>query len=213
MKSLTRWAYVVMLFTISGQLQAGVINFAINQGWTQGGNSTDQPIVTIDLPGTDDFQVDPGFSGRYLDVSFKENGGGGTFSTINTQIDGYYFLRNYSVGEIVGLGNFGDHASPVNDWDSILVNDQTVGGWGASHNGALGFRTDAGQFGYINYSFARVGLLSTLNLRDGSYETISGQNITVVGVAAVPEPSALSIWCIAGLSVGVVARRKKRKSA
>jgi hypothetical protein len=211
-----RLASIATIVLTSTQLHAGVIPFAINQSWTQGGASSDifGFATTIDLPGTDDFVVDPGASERYFDFSFKENGGGGTFSTVNTQLEGYFFLDTYSNGETVGLGNFGDHNSPSTfnalDWDTILVNNQTAGVWGASHAGALGFRTDAGQYGYINYGFTRSGLLSTLNMLDGYYESNVGQGIVVGGVSGVvPEPSSIAIWSLTAMSMGFLWRRKR----
>lgn len=205
-------ACVAVLVATVGQVQAGLISFEINETWSQGNGQIDIPATSISLGGAGQFTLDPGFNSQYFDFTFA---GTGTFSTINTQIERYYFLDSYSPMEFIGPGNFGDNISAGADWDTILVNGVTAGVWGGTHDGYLGFRSDSGNFGWIAYSFTRSSGVSTLTLLDGAYEDQAGVGILAgdTSVSAVPEPASLALFsigaCIA--CVGVARHRRLDK--
>lgn len=190
----------------TGTASAGVVGFAINGSYSQGVGMSDT-YDTISLGGAGSFILDPGSSSAYFDF---QRPGGGTFSTIGTQLFGYYFLRSYGAGDLIGSGTFGDHASVASDWDSILVENQTGGAWSASHEAFLGFRTAAGNYGYIEYDFTRVNSVSTISFLSGAYESTAGVAIQTPGAADVPEPASIAL-----LGLGVLgflgARRKQAK--
>lgn len=190
----------------AGISSASVVNFSITGTYTQGGVA-DLPETTIGLGGAGSFVLDPGFSGDYFD--FKRPGGG-TFSTIATQIGGYNFLRSYSAGDTIGAATFGSHTSVVDDWDTILVNGQTAGVWGTTHSGYLGFQTLAGNFGWVQYDFSRSGSQSTISFLNGAYDDVAGASIMTT---AVPEPEAYALM-LAGLGlIGITRRRKQALAA
>ena len=187
----------------AGVASASVVNFSMTGTYAQGGVA-DLSATTIGLGGAGSFVIDPGFSGNYFD--FKRPGGG-TFSTIDTEIGGYYFLRSYSSGDTIGTANFGYQVSPEDDWDTILVNGSTAGAWGTSHSGYLGFQTVAGNFGWVQYDFTRSGAQSTISFLNGAYDDVAGTSITT----SVPEPESYALM-LAGLGLlGAVARRKAKK--
>ena len=187
----------------AGVASASVVNFSMTGTYAQGGVA-DLSATTIGLGGAGSFVIDPGFSGNYFD--FKRPGGG-TFSTIDTEIGGYYFLRSYSSGDTIGTANFGYQVSPEDDWDTILVNGSTAGAWGTSHSGYLGFQTVAVNFGWVQYDFTRSGAQSTISFLNGAYDDVAGTSITT----SVPEPESYALM-LAGLGLlGAVARRKAKK--
>lgn len=181
---------------------ATTIPFSINQTYSQGAGG-DLAETAISLGGAGSFFLDPGSSGDYFDF---RRPGGGTFSTINTQIGGYYFLDSYALGETIGISNFGNHVSTGDDWDTILVNLSTAGVWGATHSGYLGFNTGAGLFGWIEYDFIKSGALSTIEFLDGAYNDVARADI--IAGQAVPVPTTLALFGIGLAGLGL-ARRKK----
>ncbi|OYP36598.1 PEP-CTERM sorting domain-containing protein [Rhodopirellula sp. MGV] len=199
----------VLVLATAGTVQAAMMTFNINQTWSQGNGQTDIPATSISLGGAGQFTLDPGFSEEFFDFTFA---GTGTFSTINSSLGGYYFLDSYSPMEFIGAGNFGDHISANGDWDTILVGGSTAGVWGGTHDGYLGFRSDTGNFGWIDYSFTRSGSVSTLTLLDGAYEDQAGVVIlagdTIVN--AVPEPSSFALFGIGVCVAGAGSRRRRR---
>lgn len=205
---------VAVLVATAGQVQAGIIGFSINQTWSQGAGQSDIVSTSVSLGDAGHFNVDPGFGGEYFDFNFD---GSGTFSTIPVESEDYFFLRSYSLNEFIGPGNFGDHTSADDDWDTILTPSQTAGVWGASHDGYLGFRSDSGNFGWIDYSFDRTNSVSTMTLLDGAFESQASSGIfagATVGAAPIPEPSSIAIFGIGACLVGFgVSRRRKRESA
>ncbi|QDU38259.1 PEP-CTERM motif protein [Maioricimonas rarisocia] len=209
-------ACVAVLVATAGQMEAGIMTFDINQTWSQGNGQSDILATSISLGGAGQFTLDPGFGNQYFDFTFA---GTGTFSTINSSIEGYYFLDSYSSIEFIGAGNFGDNTFTFDDWDTILVNGATAGVWGGTHDGYLGFRSDTGNFGWINYSFTRAGGVSTLTLLDGAYEDQAGVGILAgdTAVSAVPEPSSLALFgigaCVAGLGSARRRRRQEQQEA
>lgn len=197
----------IMLGLLGGMLvsavsHADILTFEINQTHSQGGSSSDIPRTSISLGGAGSFDIDPGFSGTYFDFTFDLTG---TFSTIDESSDGCYFLDSYIHGETVGVGNFGTHVS-VDDWDTILSDDTTGGSWSASHSGYLGFKTDANLYGWISYDFTRSGSISTMQLNDGAYNDISGENISA---GMVPEPATAGLLVVSGLMIAGYRRIRK----
>lgn len=185
---------------------AAVMSFDITQTFAQGGVA-DLTATNISLDGAGSFTIDPGSSGNYFDFMLP---GAGTFSTIDTQIYGYYFLDSYMAGETIGVSDFGAHSSTFADWDSILVGGQTAGVWGSSHAGYLGFRTEADLYGWIEYDFTRDSSTSTLSLLGGAYEDVAGVGIIAGGAAPVPEPGTMLLMGT-GL-LGLVGYNRKRSS-
>jgi len=192
------------LALVAGLAGADVVPFSMSGSYSQGSGMADLPATTIGLGGAGSFTLDPGSSGTYFD--FKRPGGG-TFSTINTQISGYYFLRSYAAGEVIGTGNFGSQVSPVDDWDTILVSGSTAGVWGSSNSGYLGFETAAGNFGWVEYDFTRSGGVSTIAFLRGAYSDVAGADI-VAGGATVPEPMSIGLVGLALMAAGVARRRR-----
>ena len=192
-----------LTFAVAGVCSAAP--FVINQTFSQGGGLPDLGSATINLPGGDSCVVDPGASGEYLDFTF--GGGFGTFSTIATQISGYYFLRSYDAGDVIGTLNFGDEVSTAGDWDTILVNGVTAGAWGADHSGFLGFRDNTHHYGWIRYNFTLVGNVSSIELLDGAINEDVRVDIIAGGVAA-PEPASLALL---GLGMTALVSRRLRK--
>jgi hypothetical protein len=177
---------------VFGSVNAASISFDVNQTFAQGGGA-DLIDTTVSLGGAGSFTVDPGSASSYFDFKFP---GSGTFSTISTQIGGYYFLDSYSMGDTIGSGNFGTHTSSVDDWDTILVSGTIAGVWGNSHDGYLGFLTSSNLFGWIEYEFSRVGSISTLSLLSGEYNNVAYADIvagTSSSISAVPEPTSLAL--------------------
>jgi hypothetical protein len=203
---------LLLVGLLASQAEGAIVGFNINQTWSQGTGQADITATTVSLGGAGQFTMDPGSSGLYFDFT---HAGSGTFSTINTQIEGYYFLRSYSAAEGIGLLNFGDNESAVDDWDTILVNGQTAGVWGASHAGYLGFRSSSGNYGWIGYSFTRANGVSTLTLNNGAYESQAGAGIAAGSTSAptVPEPATLMIWSLGALGCAIAAYRRKRLAA
>jgi len=194
----------VLLLLQSTASLASTVTFDINQTFSQGGVA-DLVATDISIGGAGIFTVDPGFVGNYFDFELPGNG---TFSTIDTQIYNYYFLYSYAHGETVGSGNFGNHITQPSyagyDWDTILVKGLTAGVWGSSHDGYLGFVTDANLYGWIEYSFTRSGSTSTLAFLSGAYNDVAGADIT-----PAPEPATLMLFGMGLLGLAGVCRKKK----
>ena len=194
-------AFVGLILTVSGLANAALIPFVINQTFSQGSATSDIAEVSVSLGGAGAFTVDPGFSNFYFDFVFP---GAGTFSTISTAIEGYFFLNSYQIGETVGAANFGSNVSDSGDWDTILVFNQTAGVWGSDHSGYLGFLTSDSLYGWISYNFTRESDLSTISFLSGAYNDVANADARI----SVPEPSTLVILAL-GL-IGLGARRFKK---
>jgi len=189
-----------------GTASAAVVNFSINQTYSQGTGESDLPETSIPIGGAGQFFVDPGFSNQFFDFRFNT----GSFSTVTSQAinnggDIYYFLESFSSGDVIGSGTINLDTSAVADWDTILVDGQTEGPWGASHEGFLGFVADGGEYGYIDYDFTRSGGVSTLTFNDGAYESVAGDSITI----GTPIPEPASTFALGGLlCMSMMVRRK-----
>lgn len=182
---------------------AGIINFDINQSFSQGNGTSDLSPTSVSLGAAGTFIVDPGASSNYFDFVFS---GTGTFSTINTQLGSYYFLDSYVLGETVGAGNFGMQVSSGGDWDTILVSNQTAGVWNTTHSGYVGFKTDANLFGWIGYDYTRSAGTSTINFLSGAYNDIANADIVISG-AIVPEPESIALLGLSLLGFGLLRRK------
>ena len=197
---------LLALVAFSMQAQATVMQFDINETWSQGIGTNNIGGVNVSLGGAGHFVLDPGASSRYFDFTFN---GSGSFSTnADERINGYYFLRSYGEGEFIGSDNFGDNGG---GWDTILVNNQTAGVWGESHEGFMGFRTNENLYGYIAYTLVRQSGLSTLTLLDGAYQSQAGVGIFTPGaVSEIPLPAA--VWLFASGLLGLAGfKRRQRK--
>lgn len=184
---------------------AATVTFAAPWTGTQGGGVSDLGSFALSLGGAGSFTVDPGSSGNFFDFTFA---GSGTFGTTNNSYSGYYFLRSYSAGDVIGAGTLTTHTSANGDWDTILASNNTAGVWGATHSGYLGFIGDAGHYGYLDYVFERVGSQSTISFFSGAYESVAGASITIPsGVAPVPLPAA-GWMLLAGLGGLALTRRR-----
>ena len=189
----------------TGAGSAAVVSFSINQTFAQGDGQSDIPETAVSIGSAGQFFVDPGISSNYLDFRFAV----GTFSTVTSQnLEGYFFLQSFAEGDEVGISTLSSDESAEADWDTILVDDDTLGVWDSSHEGFLGFIADGGEYGYIGYDYTRSGGVSTLNLKDGAYESIVGQPIQIgEAMNAIPEPSStMALGALFGL--GLFVRRK-----
>lgn len=188
---------------------AGIVHFEIDQTFIQGKYKSDIPAVHVPIGSLTNFTVDPGFSGKYMDFQFP---GSGTFATVDEQVHGYYFLRSYADGDKIGSDTFSRHLSVNGDWDTVLVAKETRGVWDNTHNGFLAFQTDAGNFGWIEYSYIRYNGVSTLNLLSGAYEMDAHKHIMIgksgPGVEPIPLPFSAA-FLVAGMAGLGLVRRKK----
>jgi len=198
-------AALLAIASLAGAANAAVVSFTINQTFSQGGGvASDLPETSVSIGGAGSFFVDPGNSKQYFDFRFAT----GTFSTLgfitDADLDTYYVLESFAYGSLIDSTTVGVDASAYTDLDSILVNDVTTSPWDNTHDGALGFISDSGQYGYINYEFQRSvnANTSTITFTDGAYESKAG-----VGINVVPEPTA---GLLLGLgSMGLLLRRKR----
>lgn len=207
-KSLLSLAVAALFF--GGASHAAVIKFEISGTYTQGSDSQDLVKTAISLGDAGYFLLDPGTSGAYFDFTMPS----GTFSTVATSIQSYYFLQSYQAGTRISHANFGAHISnpysPGYDWDTIMVQGSSLGAWATSHSGYLGFQTGASNFGYIEYDYTRSSSSATIKFLSGAYESEAGVGVSTPGIADVPEPSSIALLCLGGL--GLAALRRKSAS-
>ncbi len=198
----------VSLFLASVPASAAIQTFAIGGTYSQGNGTSDIPSASIGLGGAGSFDIDPGGGNQFFDFKLP---GSGTFSTINTHNWGYYFLDSYSLGETIGVGNFGNHTSSNDDWDTILTGGLVAGVWGSSHNGYLGFKTSSSLYGYIEYAFTRNASISTITFLSGAYNDVPSADIVADGTP-VPVPGAAILGFIGMGTAATVLRRRRKKA-
>lgn len=209
LRSSAMFLFMALLICSQGEESfAAIVDFSINQTFSQGVSLADLPQTAINIGDSNIFFVDPGISNLYFDFMFP---GSGTFSTINTKIYGYYFLRSYSKGATIDATNFGNNESVISDWDTILVNNMTAGVWGSSNNGYLGFVNDNNSFGWIEYNFTRIGQVSTLTMLNGAYNDVAGDSIIAgASSASTPEPSTMLLMGLGAAGTAFIRRRKAK---
>lgn len=201
------------ILTVSCALaNASIISFDINQTFSQGSGLSDLSTTTINIGAAGSFEVDPGSSNRYFDFEFF---GSGAFSVTSTEIGNYYFAETYAAGDVIGSGSFGTLPSGADDWVTILSNGDVAETWGASHDGFLGFLTDANLYGWIEYSFVYDASAeqSTISFLSGAFNDIADESITIPSDSSVEvsAPSSLAIIGLSLLSLGFSRKKKLSK--
>ena len=115
-------AIIAALGSLATGLDAAVVSFSINQTFSQGAGQSDLPLTHVLIGGAGSFFVDPGDSSNYFDFQFA---GTGTFSTSGSITDmwndTYYILESFGPGSLIDSTTVGTDVSPLEDWDTILV--------------------------------------------------------------------------------------------
>lgn len=186
------------ILSISFTSSAALIDFDINETFVQGSGQSDLSTYNYGLSDGSIISIDPGSSAQYLDFMLN---GSGTFSTTGSQLGGYYFLKSFSIGDVISDGTFTSNTSTADDWDSILVSGSTLGVWDNSHNGALAFLTDSNNYGYISYDYTRESGISSISLTSGVMQDVANMSLTVGGT--IPEPTSIALFGLALAGLGV----------
>ncbi len=184
-----------LLLTISSN--AAIVDFSINQTFAQGSNLPDIPETYVSLGGLDLLTIDPGSSGQYFDFHIPLNGRLASSGIL----DGYEILGSYNQGQMINSSLF----SPENyndKWKVILSFDSPAPEWSESNSGIIAFITGSSNYGYINYSFSRLGDVSELTLLDGSVNTTPGQ-----AISSIPLPAGIFFFLSGLIGLGIMKGR------
>lgn len=190
---------LAVMFAAAGQVQAGVVTFQfVYPNWSinsSPGLFGTNPIVTMTLDnGSSNLNQVYNLSTDLLNLQTQGSGGTFTNSWMGSEI------ANQSSGPIdfVSTDGFGTPTLSLSPITSKYIVYSNSGG--TFQIGTFTYYASALTDG-PNYSGADVALLTTW--------------FDVVGtvVPAVPEPASIAIYGIGALCMGVVARRRKKRSA
>ncbi len=177
----------ISLGLMTGAASAAVVDFEFTvKSWSYGLNgSTGSDLPGIYGAGFNFGGKDIAFSSGFFHDAFYGAGAGKAVFSLTPRTYGPDDLPSAFIGHAYFASQFAPFFSSV-----------------SSAN--IGFRTGAGQYGYVVFDWDSI--TSTMTFVSGQYESTPG---VAIAVAAVPVPAALPLMLggIAGL--GLLARRKR----